>query len=81
MPNVMGSQIGDPRDKHFTTLDSEVAVLQASMSILTTAYPGTSVSPAETNGPQTASTTTYGATEAAMLQTLWDMARAMGLVA
>lgn len=81
MAGVMGVVIGDPTSKHFTDIDTKLAQHAASLVILTTAYPGTLVSPAETNGSQTANTTTYGTTEAAMLQTLWDMARAMGLLA
>lgn len=42
-------------------------------------YPGTGVG--ETNGVKTASTSTYGSNEAAMLQTVYDLARSMGLLA
>lgn len=79
MATTMGVVVGDPKDRHFTVIDNEVASLQASMAVLTTTYPGSGVG--ETFGVQTASTSTYGTTEAAMLQTLWNMARSMGLLA
>lgn len=81
MANEYGAQMGDPHDKRLGLIEASLNTNAIKLMTLTTPYPGTGTSPAELSGVQTANTGTYGSTEAGMLQTLWDMARAMGLLA